>query len=180
MATLLEAYRSDIQPMLKDELGRSNKLAVPYLEKIVLNMGLGRAIQEKKIIDEAVDNLRMISGQQPLVTQARVAVSNFRLREGYKVGAKVTMRGNRMYEFMERLIHFAIPRIRDFRGINPKSFDKAGNYSMGVEEVTIFPEINPDNLQYNLGMDVTFVIKNSTGADESRKLLTAFGMPFRK
>jgi large subunit ribosomal protein L5 len=179
MARLLEKYRKEIVPALKDKLGRTNTMAVPKLEKICLNMGMGKAIDDAKLIELGVREMGTICGQKPAVTAARVSVSNFRLREGYKIGCRATLRGKRMYEFLDRLINIAIPRIRDFRGVNPNSFDKFGNYSLGIEEHVIFPEINPDKIDSFLGMDVTFVIRNTGGADESREFLRMMGMPFR-
>ena len=178
MARLISKYKDDVLPALQGELGRKNVHDLPRITKICLNMGLGRATEDNKIIDEAVDNLRMISGQQPAICRSKMAVSNFKLRENMRIGARVTLRGPRMYEFLDRFISFAIPRIRDFQGISDKGFDRQGNYSVGVEEVSIFPEINADVLQYNLGMDVTIVIENSRGRDESRMLLEKLGMPF--
>lgn len=180
MARLLEQYRKEVLPKLKEFTGRGNPMSLPKLEKLSLNMGLGKAIQDSKIVDSAVKELATICGQAPMVTQSRVAVSNFHLREGYRIGCMVTLRNRMMYEFMDRLINTAIPRIRDFRGLNPNSFDRQGNYSMGVEEITIFPEINADRMEYPLGMDITFVVRNSQSADESRELLRLLGMPFRR
>lgn len=180
MARIWDMYRSEVAPALKEELGRGNQLAVPRLEKICLNMGVGRAIEDSKILDEAVQSMAVIAGQAPTVTQARIAVSNFRLRKGYKVGCRVTLRRARMYEFFDRLVNAAIPRIRDFRGLNPRSFDRQGNYSMGVDEVSVFPEVDPDKLEHPHGMDITFAIANSSGADESRALLKRLGMPFQR
>ncbi len=177
-ARLLEKYRNEVLPAMQKEFGRSNPHALPRLEKICLNMGVGKAIDDSKMLEEAVKTMTTVSGQAAVVTKARVSVSNFRLRQGYKIGCRVTLRGNKMFEFFDRLVATAIPRIRDFRGVSKRAFDKAGNYSLGVEEVTIFPEIDADRLAYPFGMDVTFVIKNSTGPDESRKFLRMMGMPF--
>lgn len=180
MATRLQSlYRSEIAPALKDEFGRSNIMAVPKLEKICLNMGVGKALDDNKMLEEASQTMTMIAGQASAITRARISVSNFRLRQGYRIGCRVTLRGDRMYEFLDRLVNLAIPMIRDFQGVNEKSFDKQGNYSLGIEEITIFPEVDPDKLSYPLGMDVTMVIKNSQGPAESRALLRKFGMPFR-
>ncbi len=177
-ARLLEKYRNVVLPAMQKDFGRTNIHSLPRLEKICLNMGIGKAIDDSKILEEGVKVMTTISGQAAVVTKARVSVSNFRLRQGYKIGCRVTLRGDRMYEFMDRLVAMAIPRIRDFHGVPKKSFDKSGNYSLGVEEVTIFPEIDADRLTHMFGMDVTFVIKNSQGADESRKFLKLMGMPF--
>ncbi len=179
MARLQDYYRSTVIPALQQECGRKNRLSLPRLEKICLNMGLGKALEDGKLIDEAVAHMATICGQAATVTKARVSVSNFKLREGYRIGCRVTLRQARMYEFFDRLVNAAIPRIRDFRGLNPHSFDRQGNYSMGIEEVTIFPEVNPDKVEHQLGLDVTFVIKNSRSANESLGLLKHLGMPFR-
>ncbi|MDR2392140.1 MAG: 50S ribosomal protein L5 [Planctomycetota bacterium] len=175
---LLEKYRKVVLPAMQGDFGRSNPHDLPKLEKICLNMGVGKAIDDSKILDEAVKTMTVIAGQAAVVTKARVSVSNFRLRQGYKIGCRVTLRGAMMYEFFDRLISTAIPRIRDFRGVSKRAFDKAGNYSLGVEEVTIFPEVDADRLVHPLGMDVVFVIRNSRGRDESLKFLKMMGMPF--
>jgi large subunit ribosomal protein L5 len=177
-ARLLEKYRQEVLPAMQNEFGRKNLHSLPKLEKICLNMGIGKAIDDSKILEEGVKTMTTIAGQAAVVTKARVSVSNFRLRQGYKIGCRVTLRGNTMYEFMDRLISTAIPRIRDFRGVPKRAFDKAGNYSLGIEEVTIFPEIDADRLVHPFGLDVTFVIKHSTGRDESLKFLKMMGMPF--
>ncbi|MCC8189147.1 MAG: 50S ribosomal protein L5 [Planctomycetes bacterium] len=177
-ARLLEKYRKEVLPAMQNDFGRKNPHSLPRLEKICLNMGIGKAIDDSKILEEGVKTMTTIAGQAAVVTKARVSVSNFRLRQGYKIGCRVTLRGNTMYEFMDRLISTAIPRIRDFRGVSKKAFDKSGNYSLGIEEVTIFPEVDADRLVHPFGMDVTFVIKNSTGRDESYKFLKMMGMPF--
>ena len=178
MARLMEKYRKEVLPVMQKEFGRINVHDLPRLEKVCLNMGVGKAIDDSKILDEAVKIMTTIAGQAAVVTKARVSVSNFRLRQGYKIGCRATLRGKKMYEFIDRLIATAIPRIRDFHGVPKKSFDKAGNYSLGVEEVTIFPEIDADKMLYPFGMDITFVIKNSRGRDESLKFLKFMGMPF--
>jgi len=177
-ARLLEKYRNEVLPAMQKSFGRTNALSLPKLTKICLNMGVGKAIDDSKILEEAVKIMTAVAGQQAVVTKARVSVSNFRLRQGYNIGCRVTLRGNIMYEFFDRLVSAAIPRIRDFRGVSKKAFDKAGNYSLGVEEVTIFPEIDADRLVYPFGMDVTFVIKGSTGREESFNFLKLMGMPF--
>ena len=177
-ARLQEKYRNEVLPAMKESFGRKNAHALPKLTKICLNMGVGKAIDDSKILEEGVKTMTTIAGQAAVVTKARVSVSNFRLRQGYKIGCRVTLRGNTMFEFFDRLVATAIPRIRDFRGVSKRAFDKSGNYSLGVEEVTIFPEIDADRLVHPFGMDVTFVIKNSTGREESQKFLKMMGMPF--
>ncbi len=177
-ARLQEKYRNEVLPAMQNEFGRKNALSLPKLNKICLNMGIGKAIDDSKILEEGVKIMTTIAGQQAVVTKARVSVSNFRLRQGYKIGCRVTLRGDIMYEFFDRLVSTAIPRIRDFRGVSKKAFDKAGNYSLGVEEVTIFPEVDADRMVHPFGMDVTFVIKGSTGRDESMKFLKMMGTPF--
>jgi large subunit ribosomal protein L5 len=179
MARLLDQYKTVFIPELKQKLGKTNIHSVPKLQKIVLNMGVGKALQDKNRIEQAAEQLGLIAGQKPQVTKARIAISNFRLRQGYEIGCRVTLRGLKMYEFLDRLINVAFPRIRDFRGINPKSFDGNGNYSMGVNEQLIFPEIDPDKSNFTQGMDITFVT-NTRSDDEARELLRQFGMPFRE
>jgi large subunit ribosomal protein L5 len=176
---LWERYQKEILPALAKKLGRANPHALPRLEKIVVNMGVGTAITEKKHMDEATAALAEITGQKPLVTKARRAIANFRLREGLAIGCKVTLRGPRMYEFLDRLISLALPRVRDFRGLNPKAFDGHGNYSLGLSEQLVFPELNPDKYLRPQGMNVTLVISSTKSDDESRELLRGFGMPFR-
>jgi len=178
MARLLERYRSEIEGKLSGQLGRTNRLSLPRLEKIVVNMGVGLAIQDQKRLDEAVSDLSLIVGQRPLVTVARHSVAGFRLREGMKVGCKVTLRGRRMYEFLDRLITLALPRVRDFRGLNPRAFDGQGNYSLGVTEQVVFPEINPDKVTNVQGMDITIVTTAGT-KEEGHLLLKELGLPFR-
>jgi large subunit ribosomal protein L5 len=178
MPRLLDKYNAEIVPALGQKFGRTNKHSLPKLQKIVLNMGVGKALQDKERIKHAVEHLSQIAGQKAVVTKARVAVSGFRLRENNEIGCRVTLRGKRMYEFMDRLIHVALPRIRDFRGVNPKSFDGNGNYSMGLTEQLVFPEIDPDKVTFTQGMDITFVT-GCRNDDEARELLRAFGMPFR-
>lgn len=178
MARLQDKYRKEVLPAMQEQFGRKNPHALPRLEKICLNMGVGKAIDDAKLLEEAVKVMTTVAGQQAVVTKARVSVSNFRLRQGYKIGCRVTLRGEKMFEFFDRLVATAIPRIRDFRGVSNKSFDKAGNFSLGVEEVTIFPEIDADRLFHPYGMDVTFVIKHANGPEESRKFLKLMGMPF--
>ena len=175
---LLDKYNKEIAPALSKKFGRENRLSLPKLKKIVLNMGVGKALQDKERMKQAAEHLGLIAGQRAQVRKARVAVSGFRLREGNEIGCRVTLRGKRMYEFLDRLINLALPRIRDFRGINPKSFDGNGNYSMGLTEQLVFPEIDPDKVTFTQGMDITFVT-STRNDDEARDLLRAFGMPFR-
>ena len=179
MARLLEKYSEEVRPALSAEFERSNLLSIPQLSKVVVSMGVGKALQEKKRMGAAVADLTRISGQKPMVCKARKSVSNFKLRRGYEIGLKVTLRGKRMWEFVDRLINVTIPRIRDFRGLNPGSFDGHGNYSMGVAEQSVFPEIDISKLEYPQGMDITFVTTARNDA-ESRRLLTLLGMPFRR
>lgn len=179
MVRLFERYKNQIVPALQNELGRKNVLSLPRLEKIVVSMGLGRAIAEKVRLDQAVKELTVITGQKPIVCVARKSVSNFKLREGMKIGAKVTLRGPRMYHFLDRLISIAIPRVRDFRGLNPNGFDGRGNYNMGLTEQTVFPEVDPDKVQFQQGMNVTLVTSARNDA-EAKKLLTLLGMPFQR
>jgi large subunit ribosomal protein L5 len=179
MARLQERYKNEIVPRLQEKLGRKNLLSLPRLQKIVVNMGVGKALQDKGRMEQSADQLTQITGQRAMVTKARQAISGFRLREGNEIGAKVTLRGRRMYEFLDRLISVALPRIRDFRGVNPKSFDGNGNYSLGLTEQMVFPEIDPDKVTFTQGMDVTFVTSTRSD-DEARELLRGFGMPFRE
>src|SRR6185437_11900877 len=177
MARLFERYQKEITPQLSEKLGRKNILSLPRLQKIVVNMGVGKALQDKGRMEQAADQLSQITGQKSQIRKAKVAVSGFRLRENNEIGCRVTLRGRRMYEFLDRLISIALPRIRDFRGINPKSFDGNGNYSLGLSEQSVFPEIDPDKVTFVQGMDVTFVTSTKKD-DEARELLRAFGMPF--
>jgi large subunit ribosomal protein L5 len=179
MARLLERYQKEIAPRLAERLGRKNRLSLPRLEKIVVNMGVGEALQDKNRLGQAAEQLAQITGQKAQITKAKVSISGFRLREGNEIGCRVTLRGQRMYEFLDRLISIALPRIRDFRGINPKSFDGHGNYSLGLAEQMVFPEIDPDKVTFTQGMDVTFVTTTNSD-DEARELLRGFGMPFRE
>lgn len=176
---LLTRYNDEILPGLQTKLGRPNRLSLPRLEKIVVNMGVGSAIGEKKHLEEAVDALTWIAGQKPVVTLARRSIAGFRLREGMPIGCKVTLRGKRMYEFLDRLISVAIPRVRDFRGLSPDAFDGRGNYSLGLTEQLVFPELNPDKYSRTQGMNITFVTTTNSN-DEARILLRDFGMPFRR
>ncbi|MBN2563103.1 MAG: 50S ribosomal protein L5 [Phycisphaerae bacterium] len=179
MVRLLERYKSEVVPALQAELGRKNVLSMPRLEKIVVSMGLGKSIQEKQRLELAQKELALITGQRPIVCPARKSVSNFKLRQGMKIGAKVTLRGGRMYQFLDRLISVAIPRVRDFRGLDPNSFDGRGNYSMGLTEQTVFPEVDPDKAQFQQGMNISLVT-TARNDSEARRLLTLLGMPFRK
>ncbi|MGH2707336.1 MAG: 50S ribosomal protein L5 [Actinomycetota bacterium] len=175
---LKTAYRDEIRPRLAKELGL-NPMAVPRLVKIVVNMGLGEALREAKVLDDAVADLGAITGQKPMVTKARTSIAGFKLRKGQTIGAKVTLRGPRMWEFCDRLLSVALPRIRDFRGLSPRSFDGNGNYSFGVSEQLIFPEIDYDKVTKVRGMDLTFVT-TATNNDQARALLDALGFPFKR
>jgi large subunit ribosomal protein L5 len=179
MARLLERYQKEIAPQLAKKFNRSNQYSLPRLQKIVVNMGVGKALLDKNRMGQAADQLAQITGQKAQITKAKTSVSGFRLREGNEIGCRVTLRGRRMYEFLDRLISIALPRIRDFRGVNPKSFDGHGNYSLGLSEQMVFPEIDADKVTFTQGMDVTFVTSTSND-DEARELLRAFGMPFRE
>jgi len=175
---LRERYRSEVAPALMRELGYSNAMAVPRLEKIVLNMGLGEAVQNPKIIESAVEELTAIAGQKPVVTKAKKAISNFKLREGMPIGAMVTLRGDRMYEFLDRLVAAALPRVRDFKGVPDRAFDGRGNYSIGLREQVIFPEINLDKVDKIKGLTIVICTTARTDA-EGKALLRGLGMPFR-
>jgi large subunit ribosomal protein L5 len=179
MARLQERYQKEIIPHLAKKLGRTNVLSLPRLLKISVNMGVGKALQDKSRMEQSADQLGQITGQRPQITKAKVAVSGFRLREGNEIGCRVTLRGRRMYEFLDRLISIALPRIRDFRGVNPRSFDGHGNYSLGLTEQSVFPEVDPDKVTFVQGMDITFVTSTNND-DEAREMLRAFGMPFRE
>jgi len=178
-ARLKEKYNKEIVPKLREQFAYKSIMQVPRLEKIVINMGVGEAASDAKILDEAIRDLETISGQKPSVRIAKKAISNFKLREGMKIGAKVTLRKEMMYEFLDRFVSLALPRVRDFRGVPDKSFDGRGNYTMGLKEQIIFPEINVDKVTKILGMDITFVTTAKTDK-EALELLAAFGMPFRK
>jgi len=178
MAGLKALYKSKVMPELIKEFGYKNPMAVPRMEKIVISMGVGKAVQDKKFLEFAKKDLMMITGQMPVVCKAKKSVSNFKVRQGDKTGLKVTVRGARMYDFMDRLINLVIPRVRDFRGLSLKAFDGRGNYSMGLQEQSIFPEINPAEIEFQQGMNITFVMTAGTD-EEARKLLRLFGMPFK-
>ena len=175
---LKERYEKQVLPALEEKLGRTNRLSLPRLQKIVVNMGVGSAISEKKHLEDAVAALTMISGQKPSITRSRKSIANFRLREGQEIGCKVTLRGARMYEFLDRLISIALPRVRDFRGLDPNAFDGRGNYSLGLVEQLVFPELNPDKFTRVQGMNITIVMSTDSN-DESRELLRGMGMPFK-
>lgn len=178
MARLKDIYKSKVVPELVKEFGYKNRMAVPRLEKIIISMGVGRAVQDKKFIELSKADLTLITGQMPLVCKAKKSVSNFKVRQGQETGLKVTIRGERMYEFMDRLISLAIPRVRDFRGLSPKGFDGRGSYSMGLSEQTVFPEINTAKVEFQQGMNITFVTTTRSD-DEARRMLALFGMPFK-
>jgi large subunit ribosomal protein L5 len=176
---LRQRYETEIREQLRGELGVSNVMEVPRLQKIVINMGVGKATQQQSLLEGAVADLQLIAGQRPVVTKARRSIAAFKLREGMSIGCMVTLRGDRMWEFFDRLISIAIPRIRDFRGLSSKSFDGRGNYTFGVTEQLIFPEIDYDKVDTPRGMDITIVTSGRTDA-EGRALLSAFGFPFRR
>ena len=175
---LLEKYRKEIIPQIQKDTGIKNKNAVPRLEKIVVNMGVGEALGDIKILDKCMQELGLITGQKPIMRRARKAISNFKVKKGQPIGCKVTLRRAMMYEFLDRLINIALPRIRDFRGLPTNSFDKAGNYTLGIHEQVIFPEIEYDKIVRSQGMNITFVIKNAESTDLARQFLRLFGMPF--
>jgi len=176
---LKEKYEKEVVPALKGQLALGNVNEVPRLEKIVVNMGVGAAVQDSKQLDAAIEDLRIITGQAPTITRAKKSIAGFKIREGMPIGAKVTLRGDRMWEFFDRLLSTAIPRVRDFRGLNPNSFDGRGNYSMGVTEQLIFAEIDYDKVDRVRGMDITFVTSGKTN-DAAKALLDAFGFPFKR
>jgi len=178
IARLQSHYRDKVIPELKKQLGRENVHALPRLIKIVVNMGVGKAAQDQKVLEEAVEHLTLITGQKPQICKARKAVSAFRLREGMEIGCRVTLRGQRMYEFLDRLVTLALPRVRDFRGLNPKAFDGQGNYSMGLNEQLLFPEVNADKVKHIQGMNITIVTTAATD-DDARVLLREIGLPLR-
>ncbi|GHD38628.1 50S ribosomal protein L5 [Parahalioglobus pacificus] len=178
MATLKDKYKSELAPQLKEELGLDNVMEVPRITKITLNMGVGEAVGDKKVLENAVADMQKIAGQKPVVTKARKSIAGFKIRDNWPIGCKVTLRSDRMYEFLERLITIAIPRIRDFRGISPKSFDGRGNFAMGVSEQIIFPEIDYDQVDALRGLDITITTTARTD-DEGRALLRAFNFPLK-
>ncbi|MFV1872787.1 MAG: 50S ribosomal protein L5 [Oleiphilus sp.] len=179
MAHMKEVYTNEVLPALQKEFNYQSVMQVPKIEKITLNMGVGEALADKKLLENAIADLEKLSGQKPVTTKARKSVAGFKVREGYPIGCKVTLRGERMWEFFERLVGIAIPRIRDFRGLNSKSFDGRGNYSMGVKEQIIFPEIDYDKIDKIRGLDITITTSAKTD-DEGRALLRAFNFPFKK
>lgn len=178
-AKMQDLYQSQIVPAMKEKFGYKNAMQMPKITKIVLNMGCGEAANDKKVVEHVVDDMRKISGQHPVVTKARKAIAAFKIREGMPVGCKVTLRGERMYDFLDRLITIALPRVRDFNGVSRRAFDTAGNYSMGIKEQIIFPEIDFDKTDNIRGMDITICTTAKT-KEEAEELLEQFGMPFRK
>lgn len=185
MARLREKYQKEVLGTLRGELGRENPMSIPKLTKIVLSSGLGKAVQESsgkalenRRFSEALEHMGTIAGQRPQVTRARISVSNFKLRQGWPVGVRVTLRGARMYEFLDRLVSLAIPRVRDFRGLDPSGFDGRGNYNMGLSEYGVFPEINPDKVTHQQGLNIT-ICTSARNDGEARRLLALLGMPFR-
>jgi large subunit ribosomal protein L5 len=179
MGTLAEKFKADVAPALVKQYGYTSPMAVPRVTKVVLNMGVGEAVQDAKLLDQAVDELAVIAGQRPAITRAKKSIANFKLRDGMAIGCRVTLRGARMFQFLERLIHLALPRVRDFRGVSPKAFDGRGNYTLGIKEHLIFPEVNMSKVQKVKGLNVCIVTTARTD-DEARSLLTGLGMPFRK
>ena len=179
IARLWTKYNEEIVPRMMEEFDITNRLRVPRLKKVVVNMGIGEGAADSKALEAAVEELALITGQRPVVTRAKKSIAGFKIREGMPVGCRVTLRGRMMYEFLDRLINVALPRIKDFRGLSPYSFDQAGNYSMGLEEQIVFPEVDVDNMYRTQGMDITFVITGEN-TEESRRLLKHFGMPFKK
>lgn len=179
MSRLRDFYKVEVMPAMMEKFGYDNHMMVPEIEKIIVNMGVGRAVENSKAIDSAVTDLAKITGQMPVVTRARKSVSNFKLRAGMPIGCKVTLRGNRMYDFLDKLVTINLPRVRDFQGVSPESFDGRGNYSLGVKEQLIFPEIRYDQVENVQGMSITIVTTAETD-EEARELLTLIGMPFSK
>jgi large subunit ribosomal protein L5 len=178
MARLLDIYQKQVVQQLIKKFNYKNKLSLPKLQKIVVNMGVGRAVDNKKLIEEATKHLTIVTGQKPLVTVAKKAIAGFKLRKGQAIGCKVTLRGKRMFEFLDRLISIVLPRIRDFRGISPKAFDGRGNYTLGLTEQIVFPEISIENVEFVQGMDITIVISGNSN-EQSCELLKLLGMPFK-
>jgi large subunit ribosomal protein L5 len=179
MSRLQEKYVKEIVPALMEKFNYSSVMEVPSIEKIVINMGVGEAVQNAKVLDNAVEELNALSGQKPVITRAKKSIAGFKLREGMPIGAKVTLRKTRMYDFLDKLVSVSLPRVRDFRGVSSKAFDGRGNYTLGVREQLIFPEINYDKVDKVRGMDIVVVTTAKTD-EEARELLTLFGMPFRK
>jgi len=178
VARLMERYNSEIIPALREELGRQNVHSLPKIEKIVLNMGVGRAIQDRKRLEEALEHMTVIAGQKPQITRAKKSVAGFKLREGMEIGCCVTLRGRRMYEFLDRLITLALPRVRDFRGVKANAFDGNGNYSLGLSEQMVFPEVDADNAKFTQGLNIS-IVTSVTDNNEAKVLLEKFGFPFR-
>ena len=179
MARLKDKYVAEIAPALQEKFGITNVMAIPKLDKVTINIGLGEAVDNPKALDGAVDDITRIAGQKPVVTRAKKSIAGFKIREGMPIGVKVTLRGDRMYEFVDRLVNLALPRVRDFRGVNPNAFDGRGNYALGIKEQLIFPEIEYDKVDKVRGMDIIFVTTANTD-EEARELLTQFNMPFTK
>ncbi len=179
MARLQDYYRSEVAPQLKKTLGLNNVMQVPRVSKITLNMGVGEALADRKLVDKAIDDMTLIAGQRAVMTRARKSVATFKVREGWPIGCKVTLRRDRMYEFLDRLVSVAIPRIRDFRGLNPKSFDGSGNFSMGIQEQIVFPEVDYDHIDTVRGMDIT-ITTTARNNEQGLALLEAFKFPFKK
>ncbi len=179
MARLQDHYRSEVVPQLKEDLGLDNVMQVPRVSKITLNMGVGEALVDRKLVNKAIDDMTLIAGQRAVMTRARKSVATFKVREGWPIGCKVTLRRDRMYEFLDRLVSVAIPRIRDFRGLNPKSFDGSGNFSMGVQEQIVFPEVDYDHIDTIRGMDIT-ITTTARNNEQGLALLEAFKFPFKK
>lgn len=179
MSRLKERYNQEITPSLKEKFNYSSVMEVPHLEKIVINMGVGDAVQNTKVLDKAVEELAIIAGQKPMITKAKKSIAGFKVREGMPIGAKVTLRGERMYDFLDKLVSVSLPRVRDFRGVSKKAFDGRGNYTLGVKEQLIFPEVNYDDVDKVRGMDIVIVTTANTD-EEARELLGQFGMPFQK
>lgn len=179
MARLKETYQNEIVPAMQKKFGYKNVMQIPKLDKIVINMGVGEAKENAKALESAVKDMDIIAGQKPVITKAKKSIANFKIREGLAIGCKVTLRGSKMYEFADRLINLSLPRVRDFRGVNPNAFDGRGNYALGIKEQLIFPEIEYDKVDKVRGMDVIFVT-TAKSDEEARELLTLFGMPFSK
>ena len=179
MNRLREKYENSVKAELSNKFNYTSSMQIPKIEKIVINMGCGDAVANSKVLDEAVEELTLIAGQKPVVTKAKKSIANFKLREGMPIGCKVTLRGEKMYEFLDRLVNLALPRVRDFRGVNPNAFDGRGNYALGIKEQLIFPEIEYDKVDKVRGMDIIFVTTANTD-EEARELLTLFNMPFAK
>jgi large subunit ribosomal protein L5 len=178
MARLKEQYKKEIAPKLKEKFSFKSVMQVPKLKKITLNMGVGEAVNDKKAIESAVSDLRLIAGQEPVVTKSRKSIAGFKIRDGWPIGCKVTLRGEKMYEFLDRLVNIALPRVRDFRGLNPKSFDGQGNYSLGITEQIVFPEIEYDKVDKVRGLDIC-ITTTASNSEEGRALLAAFNFPFK-